>query len=249
MTHRPLHSALRSLLALGVASSALLGGGCMRMAEDTIDEFFDAFELTGPLEAETTVAPGLDERRVRVGLVPKEALAPVTQPDGQTEDQWVHLRVSTPNEGRVRLADQWTQTEDGERDEDRFGGVASVAPFGMIEGAGSLAIELPEDAPLDEVYTLVVWYDANDNGMLELSQDEDSEFVRVFRSEQDDKEYMLTDISHNVSEEDPSDIWWHGHAVHEADREEDRVDHPVDDQWYGTPWRAEIGAATEPPLS
>lgn len=249
MSHHPIASVLRCVLTVGIASSAVLGSGCARIAHNAIDDVFDAFELTGPLEVETSVDPQLEEGRVRVGFIPKFALAPVDRGDGETEDQWVNLRVSTPNEGRVRLADQWTLDDEDELDEERFGGVASVAPFGMIEGAGSRSVDLPDDAPVDEVYTLVVWYDANDNGMLELSQDEESEFVRVFRSQYDDKEYLFTDLSRFASEEDPSDIKWDGNAVYESDDEDERHNFHIDDQWSGTRWSAEVSAATEPPLT
>ncbi|MEM9459195.1 MAG: hypothetical protein AAGF11_33765 [Myxococcota bacterium] len=231
-----------------------MGSGCGQIIEGAVDEVFEESTpgLRGPLDARIRTAPELDPARVRVALLRWESVARVELEDGEGGMQGVRVHASTANDGRVRLIDQWTQTAEGEYDEERFGGVASIEPFELLEdgvraATDDLSIRLPEDAG-NNFYRLVVWYDDNDNGMLELSQDQDSEFARVFRSEHEGKEFMLTELSREVPPEDPADMLWLGHAVYDGDGDDDRIERQVDDDWGGSDWLAEIDVATEPPV-
>ncbi|MEM9456098.1 MAG: hypothetical protein AAGF11_18090 [Myxococcota bacterium] len=232
---------------LGLATTALSSGCAGQFIEDWVDSAFEATELSGPFEGKVVVDDELDGGLVRAGFFPKVAVVPVELEDGTVEQQEVHLRVSTPNEGRVRLERQITLDGDGEPAEDAFEGTAMFPPLTVGDEVGdAFQLSLPSEADDEVEYVMAAWYDANNDGLLSISQSGDSEVIRVFRNELEGQEYMFTDLNCRYDEDDVDALVWKGRAIHwdEGNMIDTAI---VEDDWPAV-WIAELPADLEPPV-
>lgn len=140
----------------------------------------DDFEIhdsvtDGPIEGRVALAPMLDPMRVRAGLFAVGGPAELELDDGTRVDGNGYIDILVSREGKAKLDGAWT--EDAQYDIERLTAVRFAPAFPAAIDGGRLTADLPEPER-DAEFVLVVWYDDDEDGLLELSASEDGELAR-----------------------------------------------------------------------
>ena len=166
----------------------------------TITVLSTGCEIREPLEA-TVVPLGVDPDKVKTGIFDANILVDTIEDGSGTT---VGLNVLYENGGRV-LPEGWDRTSFGTTTEetDTF----SLAPIAEAsDQTGSLTFDVVNsNISRDTQLVLASWYDANDNGNLDLSMTGESEMVRspYFYDEDEKTKVYLWAVNYKSNGTDP----------------------------------------------
>lgn len=236
-------SLARAPRAVGTVLAALLATGCAEAQPedpaDTPTNYFYDFPATIGLDA------GLDPSRVRVGLFGTESSEAYVLLGGVADRRAVSLWVSQPDGGRVRIR---ILDENGNLDTTIEPEGIAVSPSILLASSsvGELVLDLPFESPtpLDSSYALVVWYDDDQDGVLDLGVTGESEATRAFVIDHEGRNLMLSHMEPELTPspgESDGDLVWVAYGIDEIGT---RV---VSDDWP-EPWVADLDVAADPPL-
>jgi len=146
-----------------LALFALVGGlsGCGDALEDAFSCWLICPLESGPLEVKVETAEGLDPSLVRLGVF-------VAYPDHDTDTEEPGLDVLVSRGGKAKLDPYFSSAR----------AFAFTPVLTDTLDGGHLQAEFPE-ARLDDDYRIIVWYDADGDGKLDLDLDGTSEFARA----------------------------------------------------------------------
>lgn len=129
----------------------------------------DETTTDGPLEVSIDVAEEFDDAPLRVGVFSTWNRAALSS---STDTVWVddlRLRYSLVTH-TVHLAERFS--------EDRIIGVEPVGPMAVQRG-DLVDVELPRSATPGTTHLVLAWVDANDNGLLDLADDDDASELSI----------------------------------------------------------------------
>jgi hypothetical protein len=124
----------------------------------------------GPFEVRVSVNEGLDLSKVRAGLFAFDSEAEYRALDGSTSWELDSFDVLASRKGKAKLTSMPSDLES----------ISFVPEIEYeLDADGNFVATLPELAEPDAAYRIVVWYDADNDGMMDLTLRGPSEFART----------------------------------------------------------------------
>jgi hypothetical protein len=145
-----------------------------------------ACELRKPFEA-TVVAAGVDGSKVRAAIFDERAVYAQHPADGT--DLSVRLDIDDANAGRAFFTADFPP--EGVEQPTEFAFTPLSAPTAPLGKATFSLLDPPPET--EKQLKIVAWVDADDDGLLDLSQTGDSEFARtiyLFNKDENSKAYL-----------------------------------------------------------
>lgn len=227
---------MRTLTACFLLGTSLLAPGCL-----LDDDLFNSPTTDGPFEVRVSVNEGLELSKVRAGAFAYFSEAEYRSLDGLSEMVEDSFDVLASRKGKAKLHSMPSNLES-----------ISFAPQieYEIDADGTFIAELPETADPEAAYRIVIWYDADDDGRMDLTLRGQSEFARtpgrVF-PDSEGREMYLDTVDRQDEIEANGGAWSAEAIAASVDEDGETVYHTnrIADREL-TDWTAEILTATVP---
>ena len=184
---------------------------------------------------------------IRVATFARTQDVYVEREDGEGEQMQAIVQVVAPADRRVGIT---LRDGNGERYESAGGETVELTPYGsqqILESFGALDFTLPSSSEFEsvdepELILLLAWYDADQDGRLDLGLGAESEVARAFAIEHEGRTLTVTHFEHGVERQGWGQA--HGWKGWAADGEGALV---LDPTWSeDEDWTTSIDAQTEP---